>query len=535
MLQGMNSLPLFPVHVIDFLGAALMIVLSIMATWYAWKIKEIRRRNILCSYFFWFSAALLIFAVSRSSGHILKYLFIFMGYPHIWQSIAPLSGGFNTMTFVAIATLTFYYANVRSVMERIRDDALELETTNRMLAHAHATLRELNQTLERRVEERTQKLKQSEHKFRSLFEHSQDAVFFCDEHWKIADINATGSELLGYDSPEDIIGVPISAFFKDKKAWTNYYKQLVSQGHVKDFETDFIKSDGTFMTLLVSASAIRDKEGKIVGSEAIAKDITALKQVTETLIQQEKMASIGQLAAGVAHEINTPLGIVLGYTQILEEDFQDNKDALETLSIIEKQTQNCRRIVADLLKFSRESLENRMGPTDINQFIEDILSVMEHTLNMDRIYVHRVFEKNLPKILADEGKLRQVFMNLINNAHDAMENDGIIGIWTKETPEGGVEVIVGDTGPGIPEEIITRVFDPFFTTKNVGKGTGLGLSVSFGIVRDHGGTMEVQSPPDEQEYVQAGMETVFKVKLPPMKHHEEEGVQENKENEKGNI
>ncbi len=514
----MTSLPLFPVHIVDFLGAGLMIVLSVMATRYAWKIKQIRRRNILCGYFFWFSVALLIFAVSRSTAHILRYLFIIIGYPHIWKILAPYTGGFNTMTFVAIATLTFYYANVRSVMQRIRDDAVELEKTNKMLAHAHSTLRELNQNLERRVEERTQKLRQSEQKFRSLFEHSQDAVFFCDKHWKIADINATGVELLGYDTPDDIIGVPISAFFKDKKAWTKYYTELASQGHIKDFETDLIKSDGSFMTLLISASAIKDKDSKIIGSEAIAKDITALKQVTETLIQQEKMASIGQLAAGVAHEINTPLGIVLGYTQILEEDFRENKEALETLAIIEKQTQNCRRIVADLLKFSRESLENRMGPTNINQFIEDILSVMEHTLNMDRIYVHRVFEENLPRVLADEGKLRQVFMNLINNAHDAMENDGIIGIWTKETAEGGVEVIIGDTGPGIPEDVISRVFDPFFTTKSVGKGTGLGLSVSFGIVRDHGGSMEVQSPPDEQEYIQAGMETVFKVKLPPMKN-----------------
>jgi len=239
------------------------------------------------------------------------------------------------------------------------------------------------------------------------------------------------------------------------------------------------------------------------------------------------MASIGQLAAGVAHEINTPLGIVIGYTQILEEDFQDNEEAKETLAIIEKQAQNCRRIVADLLKFSRESLENKMVRIDMNQYIEDILSVMEHSLNMDRIYVHRVFEDNLPTVLGDEGKLRQVFMNLINNAHDAMEDDGIIGIWTKETDDGGVEVIIGDTGPGIPQEIVTRVFDPFFTTKNVGKGTGLGLSVSFGIVRDHGGTMEVQSPPEEQEFVQAGMETVFIVKLPPVS--QEDNKEDNKE------
>ena len=514
MHRIMTSLPLLPVHVIDFFGAAMMIILSVMATGYAYRLKQLKPRNILCSYFFWFSVTLLIFAVSRSTGHILKYLFIVFDYPHLWRKLAPYSGGFNTLTFVAIATLTFYYANMRSIMERIREDAIKLKNTNVKLEKAHENLRDLNRTLELRVQERTQKLRQSEQKFRSLFEHSKDAVFFCDHEGKIADINAAGVELLGYENPGELRGKPLSMFFKDRKTWESYHSQLESKGHVKDFETVFVKKDDSTIIMLISASAIVDKNGVITGSEAIAKDLTAFKRVTETLVQSEKMASIGQLAAGVAHEINTPLGIVIGYTQILEEDFSDNKEALDYLKIIEKQAQNCRRIVADLLKFSRESLENKMGPLDINKSLEEILSVMEHSLNMDRIYVQRVFTDGLPLILADEGKLRQVFINLIKNAHDAMENDGILGIWTRQTDKGEVQVIVGDTGPGIPEEYISRVFDPFFTTKSVDKGTGLGLSVSFGIVRDHGGSMEVESPPREQEFVKAGMETVFIVTLP---------------------
>ncbi|MGC9022779.1 MAG: sensor histidine kinase, partial [Dissulfurimicrobium sp.] len=208
-------------------------------------------------------------------------------------------------------------------------------------------------------------------------------------------------------------------------------------------------------------------------------------------------------------------GIILGYTQLLEEDFKDQKDVYETLETIEKQAKICKNIVSDLLNFSRDSIRQEKGPVDINHCLEEVMAVIEHSLNMDRIYVHRVYGENLPMVFADKERLRQVFVNILNNAHHAIQKEGLVGIWTRYNPaKKTVEILIGDTGPGIPPEILKKIFDPFFTTKEVGKGTGLGLSVSFGIVKDHGGNIDVESPPKEQGLINAGMETVFIVSLP---------------------
>jgi len=140
---------------------------------------------------------------------------------------------------------------------------------------------------------------------------------------------------------------------------------------------------------------------------------------------------------------------------------------------------------------------------------------------MNRIYVQKELEPDLPKIYGDQEKIWQVLVNILNNARQAMGKDGIIGIWTiYHREKENVEIIIGDTGPGIPQEIINKIFDPFFTTKGVGTGTGLGLSVSFGIIRDHGGHIEVESPSKDPKCVKAGMKTAFHIFLPVMKNHE---------------
>lgn len=513
----MTALPLLPLYIIDFFGAAIMIVLSIFATFYAWRLTYLQPKSIIWSYFFWFSVTLFIFAMSRSSAHIMKYILIILDVKHIWTALLPYSGGLNTMTFIAITTLTIYFYNVRKTQDLIKEEAKKLEESNRDLAKAHEDLSELNQTLEKRVEERTLKLQQSEVKFRRLFEQSRDVVFICDARWNVTDVNASGVSCLGYNDKQYILDNPFYNYFNNKEDWEKFRVDLLYEGHVEELETVFRRNDASTIFMLISASAIRHEENQdeIVGCEVIGKDITQFKHLTESIIQSEKMASIGQLAAGVAHEINTPLGIILGYSQLMKEDFVEDKDAFESLEIIEKQTKVCKKIVADLLKFSRKSIEKTMNVVDINECIEEVLSVTEHTLNMDRIYIQREYTSRLPKVKADREKIRQVFVNLFNNAHQAMEKEGIIGIWTYASIESGmVEIVVGDTGPGVPKEIAKKVFDPFFTTKAVGKGTGLGLSVSFGIIRDHGGSMELQSPPENSLFRDAGMETVFIIRLP---------------------
>ncbi len=510
-----DRLPLFPVYFVDFVGALMMVVFSLIAFYYAYRLTRLQPKSVLWTYMFWFSMALVALAVSRGVGHAVRFVLLYFNYSHIWRLIAPYSGGLNTISFTSVAVLTFYYSNVREVIERVRDDAQVLYKTNERLQKAQQALKELNQNLERIVEERTMELRQSEKKFRGLFEGSKDIIFFCNEDQEVEDINPSGVEILGFERKEDIIGRSFEELFADPEEWERFTVTLCRKGHIQDFEAKLKRPDGSIIYVILTISVLKAEDGTLRGCEGIGKDITRLKQVMETLIQSEKMASVGQLAAGVAHEINTPLGIILGYTQLLEEDCQDNEEAYESLKIVEKQTKVCKRIVADLLKFSRHTPESSTSDVDINECIREVMAVMEHSLNMDHIYVTKDLQDGLPKIRGNREKLRQVIMNLINNAHHAIEKEGIIGLWTEhDSAKGEIRIIIGDTGTGIPPDVQKKMFDPFFTTKGVEKGTGLGLSVSFGIIKDHGGYIEAQSPPDEKRFVDAGMETVMIIHLP---------------------
>ena len=240
---------------------------------------------------------------------------------------------------------------------------------------------------------------------------------------------------------------------------------------------------------------VYEADGKIGGLLCSGRDITELKRVQEQLAQAQKMESIGQLIAGIAHEINTPMGIILGYVQLLLEEAEPESQSYNDLKIIEKQTMICKNIVSDLLRFSRRT-ESTMSPLNINDTIEDVLSVVEHTFRLDRVSLVRRLDPDLPAIVGDREKLKQAIINLVNNAFDAISGEGIITISSSYDPLLDEVVInILDTGHGIQPGKIDRIFDPFYTTKPVGKGTGLGLAVTFGIIQEHYGKIEVESPP----------------------------------------
>ncbi|HSQ83921.1 MAG TPA: HAMP domain-containing sensor histidine kinase, partial [Desulfobacterales bacterium] len=218
----------------------------------------------------------------------------------------------------------------------------------------------------------------------------------------------------------------------------------------------------------------------------------------------------------IAHEINTPLGIILGYVQLLLDDTDPDRQIHADLEMIEKQTKICRKIVSDLLRFSRHS-ESTITLLDINQSIEESVKVLEHTYNLDMITINRNYGFNLPNVKGDKDKFSQIFMNLISNAHDAIGTHGTINIKTNyDKKNDELIILLGDTGSGIPPEKIDRIFNPFYTTKSLGKGTGLGLSVTFGIIKDLGGSIEVESPPSNviNNEFNNPQSTVFIIRLP---------------------
>ena len=231
-----------------------------------------------------------------------------------------------------------------------------------------------------------------------------------------------------------------------------------------------------------------------VGTIVIIEDVTRRVQLEEQLQISEKMASIGLLAAGVAHEVNTPLTGISSFTQMLLEGADPEDPKTKVLEKIERQTFRAAKIVNGLLNLSRPGTASSMEVTavDVNIIIADVLSLLEHQFQLQRVTVRRELSEQPVAVTGTEQKLQQVFLNLFLNAKDAMPKGGWLSVATR-AEQGQAVVEVSDTGSGIPSEYLARIYDPFFTTKAIGQGTGLGLSITYGIVREHDGTIDCES------------------------------------------
>ncbi len=358
---------------------------------------------------------------------------------------------------------------------------------------------------------------------KTILNATPDFVSLQDRNSVYKAANKAFCELVGKEESE-IIGKNDHDLFSEKRAESNRMEDLellrTGEPLVKE---EKIRRGSTTRWIHLMKLPVYDSNGSIAGMLCSGRDITDLKTFQDQLYQAQKMETIGQMTAGIAHEINTPLGIILGYAQLLLEDAPKGSDLENDLRTIEKQTRICRKIVADLLRFSIHT-ESTLERVDVNRSVEEIVSVVQHTFSLERVRIVQKLDTQLPFIVGDEEKIRQALVNLLNNAFDAIGSDGVILISTGwNDQQQMVSLSVADTGPGIPEHMIDKIFDPFFTTKSVDKGTGLGLSVTFGIARDHGGRIEVQSPlppelrseiPGEDESLEIPKGTVFTLFLP---------------------
>jgi signal transduction histidine kinase len=230
-------------------------------------------------------------------------------------------------------------------------------------------------------------------------------------------------------------------------------------------------------------------------------------QLEEQLVQTEKLTSLGLLAAGVAHEVNTPLAVISNYIQMLAKQLPSNDPRQKLTDKIVKQTFRASEIVNNLLNFSRTG-GAAFKEVNLNQVVEETLTLVAHPFRAGNVQVIKSLEADLPGILGSSNRLQQVFLNLFLNAKDAMPSGGMLEVRSSAN-NGTVEVEVSDTGMGIQRENLARVFDPFFTTKATGRGTGLGLSVSYGIIKEHAGKVEVRSTP--------GKGTSFRLEFPAVR------------------
>ena len=321
-------------------------------------------------------------------------------------------------------------------------------------------------------------------------------------------INKKGYEVLGY-TEEEIMGqdwfdlcVPES----DKKERKDIFKKVMAGelDEVENYENLIVTKSGEERIIAWHNTTIRDEKGHIIGTLSSGEDITVRKQTEEELIRSEKLASLGQLAASVVHEVNNPLAGILVYIKLLLKKYKEKKlqteKSEEQLLKMEKELERTARIIRNLLDFSRQS-EPNIRPVDINKVVEAALQLVGHQISLENIELEKKLAAQLPLIRADFDKIQQVLINIIMNAIQAMPDGGSLEIATSvadaieigEARKKTVRIDIKDTGVGISKENLGKLFTPFFTTKEKGKGVGLGLPVVHGIIEQHKGKIEVSS------------------------------------------
>lgn len=362
-------------------------------------------------------------------------------------------------------------------------------------------LQSYREELEVKVRERTREIEETKQYLENLLENANDVIYTLDTEQQFTYVNGK-VEAWGYRK-EDLIGRPYLSLLS-KRHRGRRLKSTLDIGAKQVYEVEVVTRTGEARSVMVSVSPLHGVDGQILGVLGIARDMTETKKLEQQIRNSEKLASVGKLAAGVAHEINNPLGGILNCLYNLGKGTISPVRREEYLASMEDGLRRVQKIVRQLLDFSQQH-QPEFSLTDINHVIERVLVLTNHLFAPNRIVLEATLGKSLPNLLIDRHMIEQVLMNLILNAVQAMRDGGVLSIRTV-VEEGICLVTIRDTGSGIPASVLPKIFDPFFTTKNEGEGTGLGLSVSLGIVERHGGKILVES--------EVGKGTVFTLCLP---------------------
>jgi len=334
----------------------------------------------------------------------------------------------------------------------------------------------------------------------SIVESVNVGLLAVDETGRIIRCNSPFEEMMGLDR-EEAVGRQVEDIFDESFALNLENILGKSRWHLTEIRNAYklhtYDRGGRSLILNVAVAPLRSVSNQQTGAIIVFENVSSRVKLEETLQQSEKLSSIGLLAAGVAHEVNTPLTGVSSYTQMLLGMIPETDPKHALLQKMQRQTDRATNIVGNLLNFSRTGNAEEFGAIEINKLLNDTLQLLEPQLRKSTVEIVKEYSDDAPAIHGSGGKLQQVFTNLILNARDAMFSGGTITLRTFAHEDDGVVIEVSDTGGGIPAENLGKVFDPFFTTKGVGNGTGLGLAVSYGIVQEHAGTIEVRSAEGE--------------------------------------
>lgn len=367
-------------------------------------------------------------------------------------------------------------------------------------------------------------LKQSNAFLKNLILSAIDGVIAADKTGRILIFNQASSKISGYSIDEALSMLNIRDIYPGNGA-REVMRRLRSEkyggkGKLKSYQVNVRSKTGEEIPISLNAAIVYEKDREIatIGFFHDLRETLRMKQELENtqiqLLQAEKMTSLGKLAAGVAHQLNNPLGGIILYAQLMLEEYELDKAVLEDLNRILKDAKRCRDTVRELLEFTRQT-RHLMQPHDINQAISRTLFLVENHTIFQNIQIIKHLAPALPLLSVDIQQINHMFMNIIFNAAQAMDGSGTLTLKTYLLPDKErIAIDISDTGPGISKEHLPHIFEPFFTTKDEGKGTGLGLSLVYGIVQNHGGTIKAATG--------IGSGTTFTVELPidPVKHKE---------------
>lgn len=351
---------------------------------------------------------------------------------------------------------------------------------------------------------------------RNLIYSAVDGVIASDTTGQILIFNEAAAQMSGYSVGEALNDISIRDFYPGDGA-REVMRMLHSEeyggvGKLISYHIDGKHKDGGTFPISLNASVIYEN-GKKVATIGFfhdrRKEIKMNKELEKTqvqLLQSEKMASLGKMAAGVAHQLNNPLSGILLFTKLVMEEYELPKEALEDLQRVLDDSLRAKDIVKELLEFARQT-SHEMKPQDVNTIISRTMFLLENQSIFHNIEIEKNLDENLPLIRGDVQQLYHVVMNIILNAADALEDGGKLTLKTYFSPDKNMVCIeISDTGHGIPEDVLPHIFEPFYTTKEQGKGTGLGLSMVYGIVNSHDGNIRAESEP--------GRGTTFYIELP---------------------
>lgn len=335
--------------------------------------------------------------------------------------------------------------------------------------------------------------------FMNILQNSADGIIFFDENENVTIWNKGAENIYGYTSDE-MIGRDCNNLLpknlQDQDELKYIADEVETKGFLSGYETERITKDNRSIVVSITKSPCYDPTGKYIGSSSIVRDITENKKLQEKLQKSEKLATIGQLMAGIGHEIGTPLNVISGCAEYLLYVMDEDDEKRHELKTIVSEADRITKLIQQILDYTRKK-KPKLMKVDINSIIRNVLGLIERQLNKSNINVSVKCDKSLQKVQCDENQIQQVFLNILMNAWQAIKNDGKVEISTKSkninNSKDYAEIIFKDSGCGIKKEILDHIFEPFFSTKEVGKGTGLGLSICKQIIQEHNGHIGVVS------------------------------------------